>query len=80
MNKHSKQLKKKPVEKVTVSTTQTDRRLNLLANIEQGVGRASQEGPDIKYVVGSEKFGYIEYLILDANMPNVRRRETKKAK
>lgn len=45
-------------------------RLNLLANAEMGFGRAVQRGKHLLYTVGSEQFGYVEYLILNANLPD----------
>lgn len=71
-NTSTKRVKQKvrPTERITVGLTDTVRRDNLLTNMRQGHGSAKQVGTNVLYVVGSENFGYIEYLIL---MPNVQK-------
>lgn len=59
---------KKPTEYIKVGKTDLSRRENLIANAKNGVGKAKQVGPDIHLVVGSDKFGYIEYTILNAQL------------
>ena len=45
-------------------------RTNLLANIEYGYGRVRPYGKHVMFTVGSEQFGYIEYLLLNTTLPD----------
>jgi len=76
MNKPARKYNPKPTEHILVGMVDVERRKNLFTNIVSGVGKATQQGPDIKYVVGSEKFGYIEYLIKDTLLPNEQQTKT----
>lgn len=40
-------------------------RKNLLANIENGYGKVRPHGNHVMFTVGSEQFGFIEYLLLN---------------
>jgi hypothetical protein len=44
-------------------------RTNLLTNIEVGYGKVRPYGKHVMFTVGSEQFGYVEYLLLDTVLP-----------
>ena len=67
---HKGHHQKKETERVIVAKSDTFRRGNLLKNAELGFGNVKQLGPHILYTVGSELFGFVEYLILEATVPN----------
>lgn len=72
-DKHHKQYSRKPkeTERVIIGESEafSKQRANLLANAEYGIGTVDQRGKHLLYTVGSEQFGFIEYLILNAKNP-----------
>jgi hypothetical protein len=66
----SKKQNRKPklLECVRVSEFDIARRIALLTNIRQGYGKAVQVGLDIKYTVGTEFHGLVEYTIVNAKI------------
>lgn len=68
-NRKPKFLEKKKTERVVVGKGDMNKRENLLKNAEYGYGKVEQRGNHLLYTVGSEDYGFIEYLILDAKLP-----------
>lgn len=72
MSHDRRQKNQKPkTERVVIGNSDAFKkeRTNLLANAEMGYGKAEQRGKHLLYTVGSDQFGYIEYLILNASLP-----------
>lgn len=56
-------------EKIIIGTSDEFRRNNLLTNAARGLGKAVQSGDHVSYIVGNDREGYIEYIILYAKIP-----------
>ena len=52
--------------KIIIGKGDAERRANLLKNAEYGLGKVERRGNHLVYTVGSEEYGFIQYLILDA--------------
>jgi len=52
--------------KIVIGNADPDRRKNLLLNAEYGLGKVERRGNHLIYTVGSDEYGYIQYVILDA--------------
>ena len=61
-------------EKIIIGTSNTFRRNNLLTNASRGLGKAVQSGDHVSYIVGNDREGYIEYIILNATIPTNERK------
>ena len=61
----------KKIERVIIGASDVfaTQRENLFANIEAGQGKVKPYGRHILFTVGSEQFGFVEYLILHATIP-----------
>ncbi len=66
--------------KIIIGNADADRRKNLLLNAEYGLGKVERRGDHLIYTVGSEDYGFIQYVILNAatslpgiNPPNEQR-------
>ena len=56
-------------EKIIIGTSDTFRRNTLLTNASRGLSKAVQSGDHVSYIVGNDREGYIEYIILNATIP-----------
>ena len=63
--------------KIVIGNADPNRRKNLLLNAELGLGKVEKRGNHLLYTVGSEEYGFIQYIILNAatelpgiNIPN----------
>jgi len=52
--------------KIVIGNADAQRRANLLKNAEYGLGKVERRGNHLVYTVGSEEYGFIQYLILGA--------------
>lgn len=52
--------------KIIIGKADKERRANLLKNAEYGMGKVERRGNHLIYTVGSEEYGFIQYLIIDA--------------
>ena len=70
-NRKQKSRQPKRTERIVIGNSDAfaRERMNLLHNAEYGYGKTVQKGEHLLYTVGSEQFGYVEYLILNAKLP-----------
>lgn len=73
MHDKKKQVKnqKAKTERVVIGNSDAfaRERHNLLANIEVGYGKVRPYGKHVMFTVGSDMFGYVEYLLLNTTLP-----------
>jgi len=60
--------------KIVIGNADADRRKNLLLNAEYGFGKVERRGNHLLYTVGSEEYGFIQYIILNAatSLPGIK--------